>query len=349
MLTSMQRFAALQKGQLPDRVPIICNLMEQGAQELGLSIQDYYQSGEQVARGQLALCQKYGYDSLLGIFYAALDAEVLGCKNLIYASDGPPNVGQLVIRKKEDIALLKGSDNLHQHPRMRELLRCIRRLKEESAGRWPVLGAATASFSLPAMLMGIGPWLELCLWGDPQLRETLLQLCSRFCTAKIQALCEAGADFIIYTNPVASSSFITPDKFRERALPWVLRDLESVGTAGLVYFNGGGIINPILADLQQNTAIGAYYLNPFDDIAEARQILGPNKLLVGTINDIPLLTWSPAEIDVEVRRIMTEGKAAGGFIFGTLMMPCNIPAANIQALMQAAQDHGRYDREEAKR
>lgn len=349
MLTGMQRFGALMNGQIPDRVPIVCNLLEQGAQELGVSIHDYYQSGELVARGQLALCEKYGYDSLLGLFYVAMEAEMLGCRNLVYASDGPPNVGHLVIRSLKDIEQLRIPDDLHQHPRMRELLNCVRLLKQESAGRWPVMGVVSASFSLPAMLMGIGPWLELCLWGDPKLRDTLLQLCSQFCAAEIQALREAGADFIIYANPVASCSFITPDKFRQQALPWVLRDLEAVGAAGLVYFNGGGIINPILADLKQNTAIGAYYINPFDDIAEARQVLGPGALLVGTINDIPLITWSPAKIEAEVGRIMTAGKAVGGFIFGTLMMPFKIPPANIQALMQAAQDHGRYNPAEVKR
>lgn len=348
-MTGMQRFGALMKGQRPDRVPIVCNLLEQGAQELGVSIQDYYQSGELVARGQLALRQKYGYDTLLGMLNLALEAEVLGCKNLIYASDGPPNIGHLVIRNLKDIAQLRVPDDLQQQPRMREQLKCVRLLKQESAGCWPVMGTVTASFSLPAMLMGIGPWLELCLWGDAKLRDTLLQICSDFCAAEMLALREAGADYIVYTNPVASSSCITPDKFRRLALPWVLKDLEVGGTAGLVYFNGGGIINPILADLKQNTAIGAYYINPFDDIEEARRILGPSPLLVGAINDIPLLSWPPAEIDAEVGRIMAQGKAAGNFIFGTLMMPCKIPPTNIEALMQAAKRHGQYNPKEKKR
>jgi uroporphyrinogen decarboxylase len=342
MINGMERFGALMSGQTPDRVPIVCNLLDQGAKELGISVREYYSRGDLVAEGQLRMREKYGYDALTGMFYSALEAEILGCHNIVYAADGPPNVGHLVVRTPEDIKKLQLPDNLNDHPRFRELATCISILKRESAGRWPVLGVVTASFSLPAMLMGIGQWLDLLLNGDPGLRTMLLELCSQFCARQMAALREAGADLIVYVNPVASATFITPNKFRELALPWVTRDLQQSGPAGVVFFNGGGRINPILADLQRETGIGAYYLNPFDDIVEARQILGPQALIAGVINDIRLIDWSPDEIDHEVKRIMQAGKQGGGFIFGTLLMPFKIPEENIRALMDSACRHGSY-------
>jgi uroporphyrinogen decarboxylase len=347
MTTGMERFGALMSGRIPDRVPIVCNLLDQGARELGVSLREYYSRGDLVAEGQLRMREKYGYDSLLGMFYSALEAEILGCRTIVYADDGPPNVGHLVIRTPEDINKLQLPDSLHDNPRFRELATCIGILKRESAGRWPVLGVVTASFTLPAMLMGIGQWLDLFLSGDPGLRDQLLELCSKFCSRQMVALREAGADLIVYVNPVASATFITPSKFRELALPWVKRDLEEPGPAGVVFFNGGGRINPILADLQANTGIGAYYLNPFDNIAEARQILGPQALIAGAINDIRLIDWSPEEIDQEVQRIMRAGKGGGGFIFGTLLMPFWIPDENIKAMVDAAIRHGGYGLEGA--
>ncbi len=342
MTTGMERFGALMSGQTPDRVPIVCCLLDQGARELGVSLREYYSQGELVAEGQLRMRDKYGYDTLLGFFYSALEAEILGCQNIIYADDGPPNVGHLVINSPDDIKKLQLPDDLNSHPRFREIATCIGILKRESAGRWPVLGVVTSSFSLPAMLMGIGQWMDLFLNGSPLLREQLLELCSQFCSRQIRALREAGADLIVYVNPVASATFITTSKFRELALPWVIRDLEQPGPAGVVFFNGGGRINPILADLKEHTGIGAYYLNPFDDIEEARAILGPQALIAAAINDIRLIDWLPEEIDREVERIMRSGKLAGGFIFGTLMMPFRIPERNIRALVEAAIKHGRY-------
>jgi len=341
-MTGMERFGALMQGQLPDRVPIVCNLPDQGAQELGMSIREYYSRGEHVADGQLRMREKYGYDTLLGMFYEALEAEVMGCRNIIYADDGPPNVGHLVIRSPQDILQLQLPGDLNEHPRFREVSKCIGILKKEAQGRYPVLGVVTASFTLPAMLMGIGPWLELFLSGDPTLRDSLLEKCSRFCSRQIKALREAGADLVVYVDPVASATFIMPRQFRELALPWVIRDLEECGTGGIVFFNGGGRINPILAELQSHTGIGAYYLNPFDDISEAREMLGPQALIAGAINDIRLIDWTPEEIDREVKRIMQAGKQAGGFIFGTLMMPLRIPETNIRAMIESAIRHGSY-------
>lgn len=342
MTSGMERFGALMSGQIPDRVPIICNLLDQGAQELGLTIRDYYARGDLVAEGQLRLRRKYGYDTLLAMFYSALEAEVMGCRNIIYADDGPPNVGHLVIRTAQDIQQLFVPDDLNEHPRFRELTSCVRILKTEAQGRYPVLAAVTASFTLPAMLMGIGPWMDLFLNGDPVLRNHLLQTCSTFCRRQIQALREAGADLIVYVNPLASATFIQLNKFRELALPWTIRDLEQGGPAGVVFFNGGGRINPILADLQSATGIGAYYLNPYDDITEARSLLGPQALIAGAVNDIRLIDWSPEEIDREVQKIMRAGKRAGGFLFGTLLMPFKIPEVNIRALVEAAIRHGSY-------
>jgi len=345
MSGGMQLFGALLTGQIPERVPIVCNLVDQGARELGVSLRDYYASGERVAEGQLRLREKYGYDSLLGMFYSALDAELLGCSRIVYATDGPPNVGQLVIREPGDIERLQVPADPREHPRFQELARCIGILKREAGGRFPILAPVTASFSLPAMLMGIDAWMQLFLLGDQQQRDLLLAKCSQSVSLQIAALREAGADLIVYVNPVASATFITLAQFRQLALPWVARDLGPTGPTGVVYFNGGGRINPMLADLQATTGIGAYYLNPFDDIVEAKEILAGRALVAGAINDVRLIDWTPAEIDRQVARIMEDGKPGGGFIFGTLLMPYAIPEDNIRAMMTAARQHGRYEYE----
>lgn len=343
MSAGMELFGALLTGRQPERVPIVCNVVDQGARELGLSIRDYYASGERVAEGQLRLREKYGHDTLMGFFYSAMESELLGSKTIIYAENGPPNVGQLVIRTPEEIGQLQIPDDPREHPRFRELATCISILKREAAGRYPVLAPVTASFSLPAMLMGIEAWIGLFLTGDPAQRELLLKKCSQFCSRQITALREAGADLIVYVNPVASASFLTLARFRELALHWVARDLEPGGPAGVVYFNGGGRINPMLDDLVTTTGIGAYYLNPFDDIHEAKSILAGRALVAGAINDIRLIDWSRNEIDHQVARIMAAGKPGGGFIFGTLLMPLAIPEDNIRAMVEAALRHGSYE------
>lgn len=342
MTDGMGLFAPLLAGELPERVPLIVNLLEQGAAELGMGIEEYYSRGEHVAEAQLRLRAKYGYDSLAGIFYLAREAELLGCRRLIHSPNGPPTVGELIIRTPGDIERLTIPDDLSAHPLFQEQLHCIRLLRQEAGGNYPILAAVTASFSLPAMLMGMERWLELFLTGPPGLCRELLEKCSLFCARQVEALRAAGADLVAYVNPVASASVLTVRQFEQLALDWLKADVARTGTAGLVYFNGGGRINPLLTTIAEQTGIGAYYLNPMDDIVEAKRALAGRGLVVGTINDIKLIDWTPAEVSAEVERLMAAGAPGGGFLCGTLVMPCAIPERNIAALVAAARRFGAY-------
>jgi uroporphyrinogen decarboxylase len=343
MMTGIERFQALMSGNLPDRVPVLCNLLDQGARELGMGIREYYSRGEHVAEGQLRLREKYGYDGVVGMFYVAMEAEFLGCRNIIYAEDGPPNVGHLVINSPEDIEKLEIPEDFNELPRFRELAACIRILKQKLQGNYPVTCLVTGSFSLPALLMGISGWMELFLCGSPELRALLLDKCSLFCRRQIAALREAGADLIAYTSSVSTSNFITLRQFHELALPTIIRDMDGLGTSDIIYFNGGGQINPHLKILLEQTDLRAFYINPFDDIGEARRLLDGQALLVAAINDIRLIDWTPEKIAWEVRRIMEQGKQGGRFVFSTLMMPLAIPEENIRAMLEAAYRYGRYE------
>lgn len=341
-MTGMERIRMLMDGLLPDRVPVICNLMEQGAEELGLSIGEYYTRGEYVAEGQLRLRRKYGYDNLCGYFYMARDAEMLGCRKVVYVQDGPPNVGQLIIRCLADIEALEVPADVAETHAFREVGTCLGILKSEQGGNYPVMGAVVGSFSLPSLLMGMNKWMRLFLLGPDRLRLELLEKCSDFCIRHIRAVKAAGADLVAYVNPVASATFLTLPQFRELALPWIRRDLEAVGAEGMVYFNGGGVINPQIETIQKQTGIGAYYLNPLDDIIEAKGMVGSRALVVGTFNDLRLISWEREAIEREVARIMAAGARGGGFLFGTPAMPTLIPEDKIRIMLEAAYRLGKY-------
>ena len=72
----MDRLVAAIKGETSDRIPVFCNLIDQGVKELGLdSLHDYYQNGEYVAEAQLKMREKYGYDNVWSLFYVGKEAE----------------------------------------------------------------------------------------------------------------------------------------------------------------------------------------------------------------------------------------------------------------------------------
>ncbi len=342
MITGMDRLVAAIKGETTDRIPVFCNLLDQGVKELAVdSLHDYYQSGEYVAEAQLKMREKYAYDNVWSLFYVGKEAELLGCKKILFSVDGSPNVEHFVIQSYEDIHKLEIPDNILEHPIFTEELKCLRILKREVGGRYPICGYVTASMTLPALLMGMDKWFELLFMGDPQVRDELLAKCSLFCQRHIAALRAEGVDVIVYANGFGSTDFVPLSYILKTSMQWMKKDLVA-GIDGIVYYCGGARFNKVIESIITQLGIQTYYLSPLDDIAEGKQIINGRALTCGVINDIKLVDWSDLQIRQEVKRMLAAGMPDGRFLFGTILMPYKIPERNIRVMLDAVYEFGQY-------
>lgn len=342
MITGMDRLIAAINGEKADRIPVFCNLLDQGVKELGLaSLYDYYQHGEYVAEAQLKMREKYGYDNVWSLFYVGKEAELLGCRKILFSPDGPPNVEHFVIQSYDDIHNLEIPDDIINHPVFAEELKCLQILKREVGGRYPICGYVTASMALPSLLMGMDKWFELLFMGPPEVRDELLAKCSLFCQRHIAAMRSLGVDVIVYANPFGSTDFVPLPYIIKTGIPWMKQDL-SAGLQGIVYYCGGARFNQVIESIISQIGIETYYLSPLDDIAVGKQIINGRGLTCGVINDIKLIDWSEQEIRQEVKRMLAAGMAGGKFLFGTILMPYKIPERNIRAMLDAVYEFGRF-------
>ncbi len=340
MITGMDRLTAAVNGTTSDRIPVFCNLIDQGAKELGMPLKQYFSKGEYVAEAQLRMREKYGYDNVWSLFYVGKEAELLGCRRIIFAAEGSPNVGEMILKNYDDIHKLQVPDDLTGHPAFEEPLKCLKILRKEVGGRYPICAYVTASMTLPAMLIGMEKWMELFLLGPAEVRDELLTKCSDFFRKEIEAYRAAGADILVYANAFGSTDFIPMNLFRERSLYWMKRDLQPGGTNGLVYYCGGARMNPVIDQVIEQLGITTFYLSPLDDLAEGKKIINGRALTCGVINDIKLIDWSKEEIRTEVKRMLAAGMPGGKFLFGTLVMPYAIPEENIRTMLEAVYETG---------
>ncbi len=341
MITGMQRLAAAIDGKILDRIPVFCNLIDQGAKALGMSLEEYYSKGEHVAEAQLLMRARYGYDNLFSLFYVGAEAVILGCRKIRFAKDGPPNVDDLVIKSLADVDKLVVPEDLAAHPVFQESLKCMRLLRAAQGGKYPICAYVTASMTLPVLLMGMEKWLELLLLGPAEVRDRLLEKCSDFFRKHIAAYRQAGADVLIYSNPFGSTDFISMKLFREMSLKWMRRDLEPGGVQGVVYYAGGARLNSVIDQVLQSLKIEAFYPSPLEDVVESMQIINGRALCAGVLNDIALIDWNAAQIRSEVRRLIHGGLRVGRrFFFGTMVMPYCVPEENIRTMLEAAYEFG---------
>ena len=342
MTTGMDRLAAAIKGERSDRIPVFCNLLDQGARELGMSSQEYFSKGEHVAEAQLRMREKYGYDNVWALFYIGREAELLGCKEIMYAEDGPPSVADFVIKSNDDVSKLEVPADITDHPAFAEELNCFRMLRSEVGGSYPICAYVTSAMALPSMLMGMDKWMELLFLGPADVRDELLGKCHEFFVKETRAYREAGADLLFYSSPFGSTDVVPLEFLMSTSLPWIKKDVEAVGTPGLVYMGAMSRITNVIDLVIRETGIGAFYLSPFDDVAEAKEVVAGRALACGIFNDIKLIDWSAREIRDEVRKLIDAGKPGGRFAFGTMLMPLAIPEKSIRAMLEAAFESGSY-------
>jgi uroporphyrinogen decarboxylase len=343
MITGMDRLLAAINGETSDRIPVFCNLIDQGARELGMSLEEYYANGEHVAEAQLRMREKYGYDNVWDLFYVGKEAEVLGCKKILFAEYGPPNVEEFVIKDYDDIHRLQIPDDLLRHPAFEESVKCMNILRDEVKGKYPICAYLSSSMTLPTMLMGMEKWMELLLMGPTEVRDELLQKCSDFFRREIAAYRELGVDVLLYSQPFGSPDILPMKMIHELTFPWMEKDLEPGGVDGVVYYCGSSNFNPVIDDVIKRFGIGVYYLSPWDDVAEGKRIVNGRGLTCGVINDIKLIDWSEEEVRAEVKRIIEAGMAGSRFLFGTLVMPYSIPEYKIRAMLEAAYEFGSWE------
>ena len=342
MITGMVRLVAAINGEKSDRIPVFCNLIDQGARELGLTPKEYYGDGAKVAEAQLKMREKYGHDNVWSLFYVGKEAELLGCREILYAADGPPNVQDFVIKELADIDRLQIPESLESHPAFAEESKCLSLLRREVKGKYPICAYITATMTLPVLLMGMENWLKLLFFGPTERRDQLLEKCHAFFVKEVEAYRRGGADVLIYSNPFGSTDTLSMKYFQAHSLPWIERDIQAVGAAGMVYYCGMSRFNPVIETIIERTGIGVYYLSPLDDIGEGKRLINGRGLTCGVINDIKLIDWNREEIRAEVKRMLAAGMPGGKFLFGTGVMPLAIPEANIRTMLEAAYEFGSY-------
>jgi len=340
-MTPIEILSAAITGQPAPRIPIFCNLLDQGARELKMSPEQYFSRGEYVADAQLKMLKRYGHDNVWSLSYVGKEAQLLGCQKILFAKNGVPNVADFVIKSWDDIAKFEIPEDITQHPHWQSMDDCLKILSHEVGSTHPICAYVTASTTMPVLLMGMDKWMELVLTGPADLRDELVKKCSDFFQQQITALRAAGANVIIYSTPFGSPYFIPKKMISDWSMPWMQRDLKD-GAAGVVYYCGMAPFNSVIEQVMEQLKVSVFYPSPLDDLAESKRIINTQGLTCGVIDDIKMINWTTEETRAEVKRMIEIGKAGGHFLFGTGVMPMDIPEENIVAMLEAAFEYGRY-------
>jgi uroporphyrinogen decarboxylase len=339
MMTSMQRVLTTMGQQEPDRVPLFLFPHMQGAKELGLSIRDYFSRAEYVVEGQMRLLAKYRSDCLSSFYYASLEVEAFGGDTL-FIENGPPNAGEPIIRRDEDIDRLEPPRVMEAAGLIRGLA-TIRGLKERVGGTVPIVGTVISPFSLPVMQMGFERYIDL-IYEQPVRFARLMAVNQAFCVEWANAQLAAGATAIGYADPLASTTNIPRElylKTGHRVAVETLRQIQGPTATHLASGRGLGIVDDLVA-----TGTAAVGVSALEDLADWKAAARNRLTLIGNLNGVEMRRWTAEKAESEVKRAIAKAGRGGGFILSDNHgeIPWQVPDEVLLAIRDAVDRWGRY-------
>lgn len=340
-MTSKERTVAALTGKPYDRIPVNLLISDHAARVIGVTVGDYNNSAELLARGQIAAWRRYGSDNvntgpgLTGI------AEAIGSR--IAFPDSTPYVAENALREEMDLDLLKVPDP-EKDGRLPLFLEAAAIVLKEIGDQVGLAMTTSGPFTTAAAIRGTELFLR-DLHKNPQFAHRLLRLATdsilRFSTAAIGVGARIGL-----ADPTASGTMISPKQFREFALPYLKETVAGItaesGFAPSIHICGNtSKIWPEMAD----TGVAIISLDDAVDLAAAKTQVGDRVALLGNIRPtVTMYLGTPDDVRANVLECLAKGwDNPKGYILGLgCGLPIDTPSENIHALMGAAREYGRW-------
>lgn len=338
-MTSLQRVLTSLGQKEPDQVPLFLLTTFHGAKELGMPLREYFSQSDTVVEGQIRLRAKYRNDCLYPFYYASLECEAFGGET-IFIEDGPPNSGEPVIRKPEDILTLK-SPRVSDSKCLHRVLETERQLKKRVGDEAPIIGVVMSPFSLPVMQMGFEAYLDLMV-ERRDLFNRLMEINERFCVDWANAQLAAGATVICYFDPVSSSTIITREEYLAGGWQVAQRTISQINSPTATHFASGRCL-PILEDvIRTGTLVAGVSID--EDLRELKKTASGRLTLLGNLNGVEMRTWTQSQAEKNVKQAISRAGPGGGFLLSDNHgeIPFQVPEDTLLAISEAVHTWGRY-------
>lgn len=329
-MTPLERVLLALQGKPQPSPPLTLTLSLYGARLTGCPLSEYYRRPERYLEGQEAVIDLCGPDIVFSPFALTLEAEAFGSE-LKFLPDNPPNTRKPSVRSADDFILLPLPD-VDSNPSLLYLRESVRLLAGRYRDERAICGVVTASVDLPAMVMGIDQWIETLLFA-PEKAVTILEKTHRHFVALANALLTDGANFIALPTMFTNPQLLYPKLIDEIILPAFALSLAEV-KGPIVFHHGGNPMVPFLGDYLALPNVAAYAVDHRDSLAEARRILGPDRLLLGNLNGPTLSRASIDTVLFKVAQTLDDRRGDPCFIFATsgADVPFDTPPALLQAI-----------------
>lgn len=294
--------------QRPDSAPIALSLALQAGRTTGIALPEILTDAGAFADAQLAMHERWQHEVAISMMYAAAEAEAFGSAVRFY-DDGPPNAGAPIVNAPHDLDALPEPDPTSSAPLARTL-EVIDRMQRGLDGRALTAAVAVGPLSGPVMWCGMEQWLRILL-EEPEFAERIVARYRRFAHGWAQAQLAAGAQALIWFEPLASTSML-PLGLVERHAAEPLADACGLGAPVNLHLASARALDTV--PLAASCGVTLLSIGLDDDPVELRAATAGSLSLIGTLNGLAMHRWDDDDAVRATREGIDRYGATGGYV-----------------------------------
>ena len=345
-MTSMERINAVFDRRIPDRVPVYPILCGATRRLVGATYPDWSQDADICAAGFLKSAEVFDIDCIVTLIDLSVECDAWG-QEIIYPENeaAHPNYNNLVIQDIEDYHKIKKAD-YRTSKRMMMHIDVIKKLVAAKKGEIPIIAFVFGPLGTLSMLRNQED-MYMDLYDDPDAVKKAAREINETLTEYVAALCDAGADAIMFDTLFASGSIMSKDMWMEME-GVLMEELSQIppqkGVMNMVH--NCGQLCYFDAQIKTCNPSAISFLYPPDDcrdFVECKEKYGDKTILIGCVTPANAVIGTDEEWDTQCRDQIDALGAGGGFILATgCEYPANAPFDRAYRMIDIAKTHGAY-------
>lgn len=338
-MTPKERAKALENGESVDRLPCTPMISDHVSFIIGVSVKEYLNNPELMAKGHIKAFEIYGHDSV------GLNPEIIGLPEAMgatvkYFKNSSPQIENPLIKRYEDVKLIKVVE-AEKDGRLPLYFEALGLIEKEIGGKVRIATGIGGPFTTAALLRGADSFLVDTM-KNPEFVHALMEITTKSVIKYMERAFQLGFSCSM-GEPMASCSVISPAQFRKFVKPYIkeISDFSKKMRGKGPSIHICGRTEKIWEDLIE-TGISRLSLDEVIDLEEAKKKIGDRIPIAGNVSPTEILLNGTPEMVIEAAKecIRKAGDSKKGF---TLSSGCTVatytPIENIKALIRGAEIH----------
>lgn len=342
-MTPMERLGGFLTGGDMDRIlamPLICSMSGKCA---GMTHKEKRSTAENEAKCQIEAYNRFGNDVLIAEYGLHTVGKSLGSK-MSDPEDAVPAIIDHVLKDLADIdqldferVKLKNSKDFQLH------LECAKILIERMGKEVPTGTLISGPLTAVASIYPVEKLLKALRKRGEDVHK-LMRLCTDALKEVHNEFVNVGS-MILFCEPIASGSIISPKDYREFVLPYTIELMKNIHDhKGMVCYHICGDTKKIIPEMLK-TKPDMISIDNRVPIEFAKELIQPYMPLVGNVDPVEtMILGTPENVDKAIKHCIKEAyDSKNGYILCTgCDLNGNIPLENLDAFMNAARKYGKF-------